>query len=334
MEAGKISAALRCIGNFKTGVLDITPDVIKTLNEKHPPSSKPYIEGLFYGPHPRRPVEEVIHEDINARMIFEAAKKVSGAAGPSGADSDLWARILCSKQFKTKPSGLCASLADIAKKLKTAEINPHFLRAYTACRLIPLDKKPGVRPIGIGEVVRRIIGRATTTLLKPELTQATAPLKTRAGLRRGIEASKQATRKKFEEEDTETILLVAASNAFNALNRKAALQNIQYTCPEFATFSRNIYRCETELFLPGSKEILISEEGTTLGGPESMRFYAEGTTPLTQPIKGILKIFYADDGTAGGKLKELYTYGHDLQKEGPLFGYFPNASKTWLITKP
>ena len=89
MEAGKISAALRCIGSLETGVLDITPDVMETLKEKHPPSSKPCIEGLIHGPHLRRPVEEVIYEDINARMIFEAAKKVSGAAGPSGADSVL-----------------------------------------------------------------------------------------------------------------------------------------------------------------------------------------------------------------------------------------------------
>ena len=111
------------------------------------------------------------------------------------------------------------------------------------------------------------------------------------------------------------------------------MPNIQYTCPEFATFTRNIYRCEAELFLPGTKEIIISQEGKTQGRPESMGFYAVGTTPLTQPKEGILKVFYADDGTAGGKLKDLHTYWHDLQKKGPLFGYFPNASKTWLIKK-
>ena len=32
--------------------------------------------------------------------------------------------------------------------------------AYNACRLIPVDKNPGVRPIGVGEVLRRIIGRS------------------------------------------------------------------------------------------------------------------------------------------------------------------------------
>ena len=62
--------------------------------------------------------------------------------------------------------------------------------------------------------------------------------------------------------------------------------------------------------------------------PPTRNQFAVGTTPLTKPKEGILKVFYADDGTAGGKLKDLHTYWHDLQKKGPLFGYFPNASKT------
>ena len=87
----------------------------------------------------------------------------------------------------------------------------------------------------------------------------------------------------FEDPEMEAVLLVDASNAFNALNRKAALHNIQHTCPEFATYVRNIYRCEAELFLANSDEIIRSEEGTTQGGPESMGFYAASTTQLLEP---------------------------------------------------
>jgi len=280
------------------------------------------------------PVEQVIYEEINGTQIYKAAKSVSGAAGPSGADADLWIRLLCSKQFKSKPAELCKALAAVARKLNTSEVNPQYLRALVAGRLIPLDKKPGVRPIGIGDVVRRIISRATTMVLKPELVESTAPLQTCAGLKGGIEASIHAIRRKYEDEETEGILLVDASNAFNALNRKAALHNIQHTCPEFAIFTRNLYRCDADLFLPGSEEIISSPEGTTQGGPESMGFYAVATVMLTRPEPGKWKLFYADDGTGCGKLTDLAEWWSALKVEAPLFGYFPNPPKTWLITKP
>ena len=39
-------------------------------------------------------------------------------------------------------------------------IHPEGLSALVACRLIPLNECPGVRPIGVGEVPRRIIAKA------------------------------------------------------------------------------------------------------------------------------------------------------------------------------
>ena len=44
--------------------------------------------------------------------------------------------------------------------------NDGSLGTFLACKLIPLDKNPWVRPIGIGEVIRRIPGRAVMTTFK------------------------------------------------------------------------------------------------------------------------------------------------------------------------
>ena len=44
------------------------------------------------------------------------------------------------------------------------------LEPINACRLIPLDKNQGVRPIGTGEVIYRIIGITIAKNLKSELT--------------------------------------------------------------------------------------------------------------------------------------------------------------------
>ena len=42
---------------------------------------------------------------------------------------------------------------------------PSSLEAYLACRLVLLDKSPGLRPIGIGEVIRRILGKSFMTIV-------------------------------------------------------------------------------------------------------------------------------------------------------------------------
>ena len=41
---------------------------------------------------------------------------------------------------------------------------------------------------------------------------------------------------------------------------------------------------------------------------------------------------YADDGTGGDKFVKLKAWWDALVKEGPRYGYFPKAEKTWLIT--
>ena len=46
-----------------------------------------------------------------------------------------------------------------------------MLEGLVACRLIPLDKSSGVRPNGVGEVLRRIIGKAILTVLKSNDTK-------------------------------------------------------------------------------------------------------------------------------------------------------------------
>ena len=57
--------------------------------------------------------------------------------------------------------------------------NKRDIEAYTACQLIPLEKSPcGVRPIGIGEVLRRIIGKAVVAEIKPELVEGSSRLLT------------------------------------------------------------------------------------------------------------------------------------------------------------
>ena len=55
----------------------------------------------------------------------------------------------------------------------------------------------------------------------------------------------------FHQEDTEAVLLVDVDNAFNRLNRKAALHNIGVVCPSFFKILKNTYNAAAQLFVGG-----------------------------------------------------------------------------------
>jgi hypothetical protein len=338
MLQGKISAALKWIGSQRSGLLDVDDNVLATLRDKHPKPAEVVDGALLKGP--AVVVEDVIFDNIDADLIEKTAKSISGAAGPSGADAEIWQRILCSKQFKKKPQQLCEAVANLARKLCCSVVNPTDIKAFTAGRLIPLEKRPsGVRPIGIGEVLRRIVGKAATTVLKSDLVDSTAPIQVCAGLHGGVEAAIHAIRRMYNDPNTQAILLVDAENAFNSLNRNAALHNLQYTCPEFFKYVLNTYRQPANLYVANSDELLLSQEGTTQGDTSAMGMYACSLMPLIEDLRqsvneDLKQVFYADDAASGGKLKNILEWWNNIKTLGPIYGYHPKPSKTWLIVKP
>ena len=128
-----------------------------------------------------------------------------------------------------------------------------FIIVIVQCRLIALSKCPGVCLIGVGEVVRRIIGKAVLTTLKMEILEAAGPLQLCAGQDAGCEAAVHAMSHVFSEDNTEAVLSVDASNAFISLNRQVALHNLQYLCSSLATILLNTYRNDVSLFIDGHK---------------------------------------------------------------------------------
>ena len=122
-----------------------------------------------------------------------------------------------------------------------------------------------MRPVGIGEVLRRIVGKAIMAVVNPEIVNATAPIQVCAGLPGWVEAAVHAMRKLYNDDQTEAVLLVDADNAFNRLNRNSALHNIQFVCPEVSSYIINTYRSPAKLVVSDTNEELLSEEGVTQG---------------------------------------------------------------------
>ena len=149
MFEGKINAPLRYLTeNNDHGTLPSTPETIKELKKKHPEPAKIFNDALVTGP--KQKIQPSYFDKIDEGLIQKAAKKTKGAAGPSHFDSEQFRRILCNKHFKAEGKHLREQIAIFAKDISINITDPECFESYVACRLIPLNKNPGVRPIGAG----------------------------------------------------------------------------------------------------------------------------------------------------------------------------------------
>ena len=82
---------------------------------------------------------------------------------------------LTSRNYGNVGGDLCTSLATMLLKImsrQNIDRDTRNIEAFLLCRLIPLDKNPGVRPIGVGEVLRRSFGKALMHVIKGDITKS------------------------------------------------------------------------------------------------------------------------------------------------------------------
>ena len=123
---------------------------------------------------------------MDSDLIRRTAVHIEGSDGPSGVDALGW-RCLCTS-FQTASSDHCRSLTSVARRISTLFTKPDALHPRLNCRLIALDKNPGVRPIGIGETSRRIFTKVVLHVVKQDVMDAASCLQLCVGQHAGCEA--------------------------------------------------------------------------------------------------------------------------------------------------
>ena len=171
-------------------------------------------------------------------------------------------------------------MAELARRLANSTVQWDDICALMASRLLALDKCPGVRPIGVGEVLRRILGKVMALAIGMDVEAVCS------GLKAGIEGAVHAMRELFEENAGTRcgLLLVDAKNAFNSVNREAALWNVRVQWPRCSKFLFNTYQGYATLVVHGASEYVLSKEGVTQGDPLSMMMYAIVVLPLIRSL--------------------------------------------------
>ena len=249
--------------------------VTEILQEKHSKTS-PLFEGTFNIS--ELPLLEKLN--ITSSTVEKQARKLFGSSGPSGSDANHWFDALI--RFGLESSRLRDLVSQLGNLIAYEIISWRKIKALFSCRLIALDKQPGVRPIGIGETLRRLLGKAVADLTNDDLAYAFGSEELAGGVSCEIEGSIHGLRKLFEKKSSNGfgLLLLDAKNAFNSINRSSALLNARTLWSRASTFLYNSYQESSKLVLSNTDVFIRSEEGTTQGDPLSMLFYGVALLPL------------------------------------------------------
>lgn len=102
--------------------------------------------------------------------------------------------------------------------------------------------------------------------MRQDIANATNPLQVCAGLHDGsCEAAVHVMQEIFHDLETEGVLLVDATNAFNMINCNAALHNIHVLCPVLYQILSNTYRTDIRMIISTGGEVSSSEGTYHLG---------------------------------------------------------------------
>ena len=204
MMEGKVHNALNYLSrNTSGGVLkldDLIPETTSSgdtvlcstydiLQDNHP-QGKISTQECLLNPTTESPaVHPILYDNLNGDAILQTALHTQGAAGPAGLDAHARRRMCTS--FKSALQDLCQALAAVGRRVCTTHVLRESLEVFVASHLIPLDKCPGVRPIGFGEAPRRIITKAVLRIIWSYIVEAADPLQACAG-QGGYEAAVHA----------------------------------------------------------------------------------------------------------------------------------------------
>ena len=208
--------------------------------------------------------------------------------------------------------------------------------------LLPIKKKcGGLRPIAVGEVLRRLTSKCLSQAVHLDAIDILAPLQVGVGVKAGCEAVIHSVSHILEKQDlpalSRWILLVDFSNAFNSVSRDHMFSALRLVLPGLSRWIEWCYSSRS--ILRFGDHSLLSCCGVQQGDPLGPLCFALTLQPVIERINSELpdllcNAWYLDDGTLCGTPQDLADALKIIEEEGPPRGLYVNRSKSLLYIPP
>ena len=278
-------------------------------------------------------------DDISEAEVLRALRSFpSGSApGPSCCRANhLKEAVLCPSPDRA--SHALRALSRVVNLLSAGGAPPEVVPHLCGASLIACRKKGGgLRPIAVGEVLRRLTSKCLSRSIRNDAFRTLTPLQVGVGVKAGCEAIVHSVSQVLEDPSIPPVerwtLLIDFSNAFNSVNRCHMFKEIRDRIPAMAAWMESCYGAQPILHL--GESIIRSQSGVQQGDPLGPLGFALTLQPIIERIKeevpGLkINAWYLDDGTLCGSPNDLLEALKIIEQEGPTRGLHLNHSKSLL----
>lgn len=310
----------------------------KLLCANSPPLDNP--EAQLSALHPARPAGVQLPVDLppcNVEVEPSLIRKLlrSFPPGSSGGPSGLKpVHLLEAVNKNSDAAPLLEALAvfceEFAQGLFPAETRGWFCGA----RLIGIPKKPrGIRPIAIGETLRRLAAKALVLQFQESACNQLLPIQLGVSIPQATEIIAHAVQAWYQHpKPDEALLLIDFENAYNSLDRQAMVNAVCADAPEFARYAAFCYGSPVPLVGDGFR--IRSEEGTQQGDVCGPLFFSLTLNRVLRECgenePGYWSRAYLDDVNACGREEKLLHYFDKIVEMAPSIGLRVNLAKCCL----
>ena len=328
VEDGQYRKAIQALAS--DGLALPTVEVVDEMLSKHPQVTPPSIPADSVPP----PTQVAEVDIVRALKSFPAGT----APGPSSLRANhIKEAVFCPSPDRANYAlrGLVRVVNLLCAGHAPSEVVPYLCGATLfACK----KKGGGVRPIAVGEVLRRLTSKCISRAVQAEAIRTLIPLQVGVGISAGCEAIVHSVTCVVEgsniSPDDRWTLLLDFSNAFNSVDRGAMFKEMRARIPSMSAWMESCYGSQPILRL-GDQSIL-SCCGVQQGDPLGPLGFALALHPIIELIQQnvpdlLINAWYLDDGTLCGSASDLCAALAIIESEGPPRGLHLNRSKSLLI---
>ena len=292
------------------GLAPHNSETVRALKAKHPPT--PDNLSLPAPPSGDLVAAPVITEN-EVRKAIESFRPGS-AGGPDGLRPG-HLRTLIGLAAAEAGVRLLSTLTKFVNMVLEGGV-PEFARSvFYGASLCALTKKDnGIRPIAVGNTLRRLATKVGAFPLTPALGEELRPVQLGFATRGGCEAAVHAARRFVRNGEGGRVLLkVDMKNAFNCIRRDAFLSTARARVPGLYRLLWQAYSSSTALFY--KDEIIRSETGIQQGDPFGPALFSMGVDEIAREVSSAFNVWYLDDATFGDSpSKVLEDVQHIVEK--------------------